>query len=69
MHVRPNPKVGHYPLFPDIGVRVLGHITGRGEYVGSFSAVPSVLRGRSLLDAPDRIIGNFSNRALSRWPR
>ena len=71
MHVRPNPKVEHYPLLPELGARILGYITGRGEFVGFFSAVPSVLRGAvdetieryrslvaALLEAPDRKIGN-----------
>ena len=52
-------------------MRILGHITGRGDFVGFFSSVPSVLRGAvdqtieryrslvaALLQAPDRVIGD-----------
>lgn len=72
MHVRPNPKLDQYPLMPEIGARILGHITGRGDFVGFFSSVPSVLRGAvdetieryrslvaALVQAPDRVIGNL----------
>lgn len=72
MHVRPNPKADHYSLVPEIGARIFGHITGRGDFVGFLSSVPSVLRGAvdatleryrsvvaALLQAPDRVIGDL----------